>query len=59
MRLHRDVQERRLPLAGGRVAARGGKPCPALPHGRVACPVTHAPPTSTSTEVVERYSHAL
>lgn len=52
MRLRRDVQERRLPLAGGRVA----KPCyilpTAAPYGRAGCTVVRLAATNTSTEVV-------
>lgn len=54
MRLHRDVQERRLPLAGGRVA----KPCHMPPHaapcGGAGCAVVHLVATNTSTELAKR-----
>ena len=54
MRLHRDVQERRLGLAGGRVAGGGGMPCPAAPCGGAGRAVVRLAATNTSTELAKR-----
>lgn len=54
MRLHRDVQERRLPLAGGGVAKPCHMPPLAAPCGGAARAVVQLAATNTSTELAKR-----